>query len=193
MVQQVKWKSAPAPSTHSPFPVVRGPEWTTGINGSERQRPFHKSIHKTTAVGVGRRRKKTGGVFGSPSVERVFYFVSLFFYFNFYFNWNNIIPRSSHELSLTQRQHTSCANGVRLFGFELGLLVSATVAGCLSRSPRLPVSRSSLLLYPCRSLNRAEGIVNYPIVYCGNGKEDWKQLKNWQTRIDCDYSKLLSN
>lgn len=118
--------------------------------------------------------EEDGGVFGSPSVERVFYFVSLFFYFNFYFNWNNIIPRSSHELSLTQRQHTSCANGVRLFGFELGLLVSATVAGCLSRSrsPHLPVSRSSLLLYPCRSLNRAEGIVNYPIVYCGNGKED---------------------
>lgn len=54
---------------------------TTGINGSERQRPFHKSIHKTTAVAVGRETGEDGGgrggLFGSPSVERVFYFVSL--------------------------------------------------------------------------------------------------------------------
>lgn len=147
--------------------LSRSPQWTTRINGSERQRPFHKSIHKTTAVAVGRQRRgkteQEGESLGRQvSSESFILFLSFsLFYFNFYFNWNNIIPRSSHELRLTQRQHTSCANGVRLFGFELGLLVSATVAGCLSQS--------SLLL---RSLNRAEGIVNYPIVYCGNEKED---------------------
>lgn len=57
---------------------------TTGINGSERQRPFHKSIHKTTAVAVGGETGEdgAGGLFGSPSVERVFYlFLFLFVLF----------------------------------------------------------------------------------------------------------------
>lgn len=137
MVQQVKWKSAPAPSTQS---LSRS--GTTGINGSERQRPFHKSIHKTTAVAVGREGGRQGRRtlwVAKCRASLLFCFSFSLFYFNFYFNWNNIIPRSSHELSLTQRQHTSCANGVRLFGFDSGLLVSATVAGCLSRSPSRPV------------------------------------------------------
>lgn len=167
MVQQVKWKSAPAPSTHSPFPVVRRLESMEASVNDHFTNRYTKQLQLKLDGDAGRRWS-----LWVAKCRASLLFCFSFFYFNFYFNWNNIIPRSSHELSLTQRQHTSCANGVRLFGFELGLLVSATVAGCLSRSPHLPVSRSSLLLYPCRSLNRAEGIVNYPIVYCGNGKED---------------------
>lgn len=123
--------------------LSRRPRWTTGINGSERQRPFHKSIHKTTAVAVGRRRQgkteQEGESLGRQvSSESFILFLSFsLFYFNFYFNWNNIIPRSSHELRLTQRQHTSCANGVRLFGGEFGF---AGVSDC--RWVSLPVSRS---------------------------------------------------
>lgn len=124
--------------------LSRRPRWTTGINGSERQRPFHKSIHKTTAVAVGRETEQEEGesLGRQVSSESFILFLSFsLFYFNFYFNWNNIIPRSSHELRLTQRQHTSCANGVRLFGFELGLLVSGDcrwVSLPVSRSPQSP-------------------------------------------------------
>lgn len=138
MVQQVKWKSAPAPSTHSPFPVGRGGQLES-MEASVNDH-FTNRYTKQLQLLLEERRKRKGESLGRQvSSESFILFLSFsLFYFNFYFNWNNIIPRSSHELRLTQRQHTSCANGVRLFGVELGLLVSATVAGCLSRSPQSP-------------------------------------------------------
>lgn len=58
-VQQVKWKWKSAPAT-APTPVpTTVPTWTSEINGSERQRPFHKSIQQ----------QQKGRVVGSPSVD----------------------------------------------------------------------------------------------------------------------------
>lgn len=140
MVQQVKWKSAPV-LCPSPFPVsVSVPFSRNGqleSNGSERQRSFHKSIQPTAELEdslllllllhwVAKCRER---------FFSVCFCLSLSFYFNFYFNWNNIIPRSSHELN---SKHSDNTRAVLMefvcFGMrtrELGL-VSATVAGCLS-------------------------------------------------------------
>lgn len=124
--------------THSPFPVGRGGQLES-MEASVNDH-FTNRYTKQLQLQWEETEQEEGESLGRQvSSESFILFLSFsLFYFNFYFNWNNIIPRSSHELRLTQRQHTSCANGVRLFGFELGLLVSATVAGCLSRSPQSP-------------------------------------------------------
>lgn len=67
----------------------------------------------------------------------------------------------------------------------------------ISGLPAAPLSRFSECAGPFLAARWMRGdthsFKSFTLESSGQGKEDWKQLKNWQTRIDCDYSKLLSN
>jgi len=61
---------------------------------------------------------------GGPKCRLWAAFCFVFFYFNFYFNWNNIIPRSSHELTTKRPSKDLLMEFVCLarYGFLLGYI-----------------------------------------------------------------------
>lgn len=64
--------------THSPFPVGRGGQLES-MEASVNDH-FTNRYTKQLQLQLEERHGEGGGIFGSPSVERVFYFVSLFLF-----------------------------------------------------------------------------------------------------------------